>query len=106
MVGNGRRSSLPSIANLEADPYLGPMIETNWGNPVTFTEGPDGDIRKITTVEQAHWRLTKRWPLASCSKRIEAAKLTRAAMECIASPQVARQAFVEAAERAGLKLVA
>ncbi|MCJ8138408.1 DUF982 domain-containing protein [Falsirhodobacter halotolerans] len=81
------------------------MIETNWGNPVTFSEGPDGPIRNIKTVEQALQSLKMQWPLASCTKRLAAARMAQGAMECVIDPRAVRVAFLEAIERTDMKLV-
>lgn len=82
------------------------MIETHWGNPVTLIEGPDGSIRKITTVEQALFRLGRRWPQTRGPKHHRAMTFARAATECLADPAAARQAFIDAAHEAGLRVAA
>lgn len=80
------------------------MIETYWGNPVTLIEGPDGAAKSITTVEQALFRLGKRWPDRRGPKHGEAVAYARAARECLTDPGAARLAFIEAAREAGLRL--
>ncbi|MDH2327738.1 DUF982 domain-containing protein [Cereibacter sp. SYSU M97828] len=82
------------------------MIETYWGNPVTLIEGPGEQSKTITTVEQALFRLGKRWPDRRGPKHRRAVDYARAACECLTAPGAARQAFIDAAEEAGLRLVA
>lgn len=78
------------------------MIETYWGNPVTLIEGPDGQISKITTVEQALFKLEKRWSFRRGPQHCRAIAYGRAARDCLADPAAARQAFLAAAQEAGL----
>lgn len=82
------------------------MIETYWGKPVTLIEGPDGNIRKISNVEQALFQLGRKWPRARGPRHRKAMAYARAATECLADPVAARRAFIEAAHEAGMRVAA
>lgn len=76
------------------------MIELNWGHPMTLVLSSEGDTKKITTIEQAHYWLQRKWPVADRARDAALSQL-EAAMECLVSVASARKAFHSAAETAG-----
>ena len=79
------------------------MIEIHWGRPLTLVVSADGETQKFTTIEQAHYWLRKKWPVAD-NKRDLAIEQVDAAMHCLTTVDAARQAFMSAAETAGFEL--
>lgn len=77
-----------------------PLIEVNWGEPVSLVVSPDGDIQKFSTIEQARYWLRKKWPVADDARHSALRKID-AAMACIGSVGSARRAFLSAANSAG-----
>jgi hypothetical protein len=69
---------------------------------MTLFMSPEGDTQKITTIEQAHYWLRKRWPVTD-NKRDLALKQIDAAMNCLVPVGAARNAFRSAAKSAGFK---
>lgn len=78
------------------------MIEINWGSPLSFVVSRTGDIQKFSTIEQAHYWLSKKWPVAD-RERDSAIEQIDAAMHCLATVGAAREAFSLAATTAGFK---
>jgi len=80
------------------------LIETYWGQPMTFVVSVKGDTQEFTTIEQArHW-LRRKWPIVN-KERDRALAQVDAAMQCLTTVSVARRAFLSAAKTAGFKLV-
>ncbi|WP_323786440.1 DUF982 domain-containing protein [Thalassovita sp.] len=61
---------------------------------------PEGDTQNINTIEQAHYWLRKKWPVAD-GKRDLALNHIDAAMNCLGTVDAARTAFHSAAKTAG-----
>lgn len=76
------------------------MIEVHWGRPFTLVVSADGATQKFTTIEQAQYWLRKRWPVSDRERDL-AIEQVDAAMHCMTSVDVAREAFMSAAETAG-----
>lgn len=76
------------------------MIEIHWGEPLSFVVSPEGDVQKFTTIEQAHYWLRRKWPVADLAQDRALDQLD-AAMNCLASVGSARRAFISAARTAG-----
>ena len=76
------------------------MIEIDWGKPLHIAVTPEGDIRKISTIEQARYWLRKDWPVNDLARQ-KALERIESAMHCLTSVSHARHAFVEAAASAG-----
>lgn len=60
----------------------------------------EGQTRKISTIEQAHFWLRKAWPVSDRS-RDRALEQIDAAMDCLAPVSAARAAFLCAVGTAG-----
>ncbi|CUH65509.1 hypothetical protein TG4357_01904 [Thalassovita gelatinovora] len=67
---------------------------------MTVVVSPEGDTQQITTIEQAQYWLRKKWPVAD-RKREDALTQVDAAMHCLVTVGVARDAFQSAAKTAG-----
>ncbi len=67
---------------------------------MTFVLSPEGGTQKFTTIEQAHYWLRKKWPVAD-HNRDRALYQIDAVMHCLAPVGSARKAFVLAAKTAG-----
>ncbi|WP_018001582.1 DUF982 domain-containing protein [Paracoccus sp. N5] len=76
------------------------MIEIQWGTPLSFVVSPEGDVQKFSTIEQAHYWLRRKWPVADPA-RGQALRQVEAAMNCLVPVGAARQSFAEAARSAG-----
>ncbi|WP_312526298.1 DUF982 domain-containing protein [Paracoccus sp. (in: a-proteobacteria)] len=76
------------------------LIEINWGQPHYLVTSPEGDVLKLSTIEQVKYCLQKRWPIAD-EARSRALQHVEAAMECVVPVGVARKAFDYAARSAG-----
>lgn len=76
------------------------MIEVNWGQPLPLVVTAEGDIKNISTIEQAQYWLQRKWPVSGAA-RLAALQKIEAAMECLESVDVARAAFIVAASEAG-----
>lgn len=59
-----------------------------------------GETTKITTIEQAHYWLKRKWPVADRAHE-DALCQVEAAMDCLVPMTSARQAFLSAAGTAG-----
>lgn len=79
------------------------MIEIDWGKPLHFTVTPEGDIQKITTIEQASYWLRRKWPVDD-EPRQRALERIEAALDCLGSVGSARRAFIQAGKSAGFEL--
>ncbi len=77
------------------------LIELHWGHPITLTVSPQGDTKRISTIEQAFYWLRKKWPVSD-DKRDLALDRLDAAMHCLTTVDAARGAFLSAATTAGL----
>ncbi len=75
------------------------MIEIHWGQPLCFVS-PDGEMRKIRTIEHARYWLRKECP-ATDSSRQQALDVVEAAMDCMIPVSRARAALTLAARTAG-----
>lgn len=62
----------------------------------------EGRVRKISTIEQAHYWLQKAWPVSDRNRDI-AVEQINAAMECLVPVSAAREAFLEAVGTAGFQ---
>jgi len=69
---------------------------------MTFIVSPEGGTQKFTTLEQAHYWLRKKWPVAD-HERDAALNQLDATMNCLATVGAARKAFLSAAKTAGFK---
>jgi hypothetical protein len=76
------------------------MIEVYWGSPLTLVVSEDGETKKFTTIEQAHYWLRKKWPVTDRA-RDSAVERIDAAMNCMTTVGAARKAFIAAAITAG-----
>jgi hypothetical protein len=61
---------------------------------------PHGDTQKIGTIEQALYWLRKKWPVVDHNRYL-AIDYVDAAMHCLVTVEVARKAFLAAAQTAG-----
>ena len=43
------------------------MIEISWGSALQLVS-PDGDIQRISTIEQARYWLRKKWPVSDAAQ--------------------------------------
>lgn len=75
------------------------MIEIHWGKPLCFVS-PDGELRKIRTIEHARYWLRKECPAADDTRQI-ALNAVESAMDCLTPVSRARAAVLLAAHRAG-----
>lgn len=80
------------------------MFEVNWGKPLVIAVTDQGDTKKISTIEQARYLLSRKWPIED-QTRSAAIRAIDNAMDCMGSVDAARVAFLQAAEAAGLKPV-
>lgn len=76
------------------------MIEIYWGQPITLVVSPEGDVKTFSTIEQVHYWLRKKWPVADTAQD-HAIDRIMAAMDCMGSVGEARAAFLDAANTAG-----
>jgi len=76
------------------------LIEIHWGEPLSLVVSPQGDVKKISTIEQASYWLRKKWPMDDVA-RDRAIDQLDAAMDCLVPVANARRAFFTAAMTAG-----
>ena len=76
------------------------LIEIHWGEPLSFVMSPEGDVQKFSTIEQARFWLSRKWPVSD-DARERALHHLDAAMDCLGSVGTARRAFIAAARSAG-----
>lgn len=76
------------------------LIEIYWGQPITLVVSPEGDVKTFSTIEQVHYWLRKKWPVADTAQD-HAIDRVMAAMDCMGSVGEARTAFLDAANTAG-----
>ncbi|TNF12493.1 MAG: DUF982 domain-containing protein [Rhodobacteraceae bacterium] len=76
------------------------MIEIYWGQPISLVVSPEGDVKNFSTIEQVHYWLRKKWPVADTAQD-HAIDRVMAAMDCMGSVGEARTAFLDAANTAG-----
>ena len=76
------------------------LIEIHWGEPLSFVMSPEGDVQKFSTIEQARYWLSRKWPVSD-DARDRALQYLDAAMHAIVSVGTARRAFIAAARSAG-----
>ncbi|NPD16266.1 DUF982 domain-containing protein [Xinfangfangia sp. D13-10-4-6] len=77
------------------------MIEIDWGKPLHFAV-TEGDITKISSIEQAQYWLRKKWPVDDDARSLALSRID-AAIHCLASPGTAKRAFIAAIKSAGFK---
>ncbi|OWU85356.1 hypothetical protein ATO6_08495 [Oceanicola sp. 22II-s10i] len=75
-------------------------MELDWGHSMTLVLSDAGDTKRITTIEQAHHWLKRKWPVADRARETALVQV-EAAMECLVSVTSARKAFRLAADSAG-----
>jgi len=78
------------------------LIEISWGSALQLVS-PDGDIQRISTIEQARYWLRKKWPVSDAAQD-RALNQIESAMDCMTTVGSARQAFLQAADTAGYTL--
>ncbi|WP_354002453.1 DUF982 domain-containing protein [Pseudogemmobacter faecipullorum] len=98
------RPFAPGLASAAPDPQIRAMIETDWGKPLHIAVTPAGDIRKISTIEQARYWLRKDWPVQDKARQ-RALERIDSAMHCLSDAASARLAFMAAATTAGFSPV-
>ncbi|OOY11646.1 hypothetical protein BMG00_11100 [Thioclava marina] len=76
------------------------MIEIYWGQPISLVVSPEGDVKNFSTIEQAHYWLRRKWPVADAALD-HAIERVEAAMDCMGTVGDARAAFLGAANTAG-----
>lgn len=76
------------------------MFEAHWGSPLVITATTEGGFQKISTIEQARYLLSRKWPIDDLA-RSKAISAIDHAMECMGSVTDARMAFLQAAQSAG-----
>ncbi|AQS49728.1 hypothetical protein BMG03_05105 [Thioclava nitratireducens] len=75
-------------------------MEIYWGKPISLVVSPEGDVKNFSTIEQVHYWLRKKWPVADTAQD-HAIECIEAAMDCLGSVGDARSAFLGAAGTAG-----
>nr|WP_246831587.1 DUF982 domain-containing protein [Thioclava sp. L04-15] len=76
------------------------LIEIYWGKPISLVVSPEGDVKNFSTIEQVHYWLRKKWPVADTARNHAIGRI-EAAMDCLGSVGDARHAFLGAAGTAG-----
>ncbi|WP_238321327.1 MULTISPECIES: DUF982 domain-containing protein [Thioclava] len=76
------------------------LIEIYWGQPISLVVSPEGDVKNFSTIEQAHYWLRRKWPVADAALD-HAIERVEAAMDCMGTVGDARAAFLGAANTAG-----
>ena len=78
------------------------MNRGHWAEPVTFETQKLGVYRTIASAEEAARALLTDWPAQSGPAFMEAQKACLAVLEGRKAPEAAREAFLAAAEEAGV----
>lgn len=73
-----------------------------WDKPVEIELGRIGHCRVVTSTREAAECLMTRWPEAGGPAQAAARRACLEVLEGNAPPEVARQAFIDAAEEAGI----
>ncbi len=73
-----------------------------WNKPVEVELGRIGHFRAITSTREAAECLLTRWPESAGPAHAAARRACLAVLEGKAEPEVARQAFIDAAEESGI----
>ncbi|TMV36106.1 DUF982 domain-containing protein [Thioclava sp. BHET1] len=75
-------------------------MELNWGHPMMLSASKEDEILRVSTIEQAHYYLKRKWPTADDARDFALSQI-EAAMNCLVSVSSARRAFLSAADSAG-----
>lgn len=78
------------------------MNEGSWEEPITFETMKLGQYRTITSAAEAAHVLVTQWPFRTGRAYRKAQKTCIAVLEGDAEPAAAREAFLNAAEEAGV----
>ncbi|PSJ63575.1 DUF982 domain-containing protein [Pseudaminobacter soli (ex Li et al. 2025)] len=78
-------------------------MEYGWfDKPVPISLGITGDVYNVSNARQAAEILLNRWPTAGSIKHRDARYACLQVLQGLKKPEVAREAFVEAAREAGI----
>lgn len=78
------------------------MANGCWDIPVTFETRRLGQFRTVTSTSEAALALLEDWPTEQSKATTEAMEACLAVLEGNGDPAVAREAFLKAAEEAGV----
>lgn len=78
------------------------MNRGNWDEPVTIETMKLGHYRTISTTEEAARVLTGDWPIEHGEALLDACRVCMDVLEGKKEPEAAREAFLKAAEEAGV----
>lgn len=78
------------------------MNRGNWDQPVTIETMKLGHYRTITSTDEAARVLTGDWPITQGEALLEACRVCMDVLEGKKAPAAARDAFLKAAEEAGV----
>lgn len=80
------------------------MADGSWNIAVTFGTRRVGQFRTVTSTSEASLALLEDWPTEQSKATTEAMEACLAVLEGNGDPAVAREAFIKAAEEAGVFL--